>query len=102
MQTLSTLVLGDLHEATLPDRIEGSTRDGSRNWQVRFCCADGYRFMYAMLHVNFHICRYDDGSEVPLCRPFECHILLPGNKKVLTHIVCQLLLTFALLLGLPD
>jgi len=26
--------------------------------------------------------RYDDGSEVPLCRPFECHILLPGNKKV--------------------
>jgi len=28
--------------------------------------------------------RYEDGSQVPLCRPYECHILLPGsgNKKV--------------------
>ena len=31
--------------------------------------------------------RYEDGSQVPLCRPYECHILLSGsgNKKVLAY-----------------
>ena len=49
--------------------------------------------MFAVLRVNFHICRYDDGSEVPLCRPFECHILLPGNKKVLDYVFRSFSLT---------